>query len=106
MGRPSDKRRSAMRLGRAERIRVKRIAKPRSGSRSWEYVPGVGHAQFRSRRKKSQKVWRAQMFLRASHRLAKGEGDSCDKQMLKTGAGLSNGRVNAWLRRFAADVRA
>lgn len=103
MGRPSDKRRSAMRLGRAERIRVKRFSKKRSGSRSWEYVPGVGHAQFRSRRKKAQKVWRAQMFLRASHRLAKGEGDSCDERMLKAGAGLSNGQVSAWLRRFVVE---
>lgn len=105
MGRPSDKRRSAMRLGRAERIRVKRVAKMgKTGSRSWQYVPGVGHAQFRSRRKKSQKVWRAQMFLRASHRLAKGEGDSCDERMLKAGAGLSNGQVSAWLRRFVVGL--
>lgn len=90
-----------MRLGRAERIRVKRFGKTEiTGSRSWQYVPGVGYAWFRSRRKKSQKVWRAQMFLRASHRLAKGEGDSCDERMLKTGAGLSNGQVSAWLRRF------
>jgi len=103
MGRPSDKRRSAMRLGRAERIRVKRIAKPSRVCGSWQYVPGVGYAWFRSRRKKAQKVWRAQMYLRASHRLAKGEGDSCDERMLKTGAGLSNGQVSAWLRGFVVE---